>query len=141
MAGLTNQIANAIGAQYAAIAGMSGVSARPVDKIPATPFTVVGGPAGRIDQPGSWERTYWTVPVRVFVARVSADDLTQADVSDMLDLILVALRAGITLGALVSQSVITTFDTDRFYTIGGEDYQAIDLVHTVELERSATYTA
>ena len=34
-----------------------------------------------------------------------------------------------------------SWDTDRFYTVGGQDYQAIDFQIRVEVERAATYTA
>jgi hypothetical protein len=139
--GLTNQISTAIAAQAAGVAGMVGGSATPLDTIPNTPYAVVGPSSGRIDQPGSWERLYWTVPWRCYVARISNGALVQTDVNDLLDLILVTFRTGITLGGLVSQSVIATWQTDRYYTVGIEDYQAIDFVNTVELERSASYTA
>lgn len=141
MAGLSNQIAQAIANQAKAVAGIRWALPQPPDALPGTPCAIVGPPSGRLDQPGSWERLYWTYPLRVYVATTNDTAHTQADTNDLLDLFLIGFRTGIGLTGLVAQSVITSWQTDRFYTIGAEEYQCIDFVVTVELERSATYTA
>jgi hypothetical protein len=75
------------------------------------------------------------------VARVKSADREQSTVNDTLDLFLTGWRTGITLSALVTEAIIKSWDTDRFYSVNGEDWQAIDLVIGVEVERAASYTA
>lgn len=141
MAGLHNTVATALATTVAGITGMSGCSPVPIDSLNATPWGVVGPPKGQLLQPGSWERFLLTFPLRVYLARVSSSDRDQVAINDFLDLFLVGFRSGITLGGVVTEAIIKSWDTDRFYTIGGEDFQAIDFVIGVELERAASYSA
>ena len=62
----------------------------------------------------------------------------------MLDAFLTAFRSGISLNLAslgVSAALITDWNTDRFYDIGGESYQAVDFTVQVDVYRSATYTS
>ena len=141
MAGLHNTIASQIATTVAGVTSVQACSPTPVDSIPATPFGVVGPPKGQLFQPGSWERLLLQFPLRIYVSRIASADRDQTTTNDFLDNFLTAFRTGITLGGNVQQCVIVSWDTDRFYTVNNEDYQAIDFVLSVEVERSATYTA
>ncbi len=141
MAGMHNQIATGLAALAASVTGMTGCSPVPVETIPNTPYGVIGPPKGSLLQPGSWERLLLQYPMRIYVCRVGTPDRDQVVVSDLVDLFLVTFRTGIELGTIVTEAIIKTWDTDRFYTVGGEDYQAIDWLVGVEVERPATYTA
>jgi len=138
--GLHNQIGTALATKVAAIAGMAGASATPVDSIPNTPYGVVGPPSGRLE-PGNWETITAVYPLRIYIGRTSDAARTQTDANDFLDLFIAAMRAGITLGiAGVSAALLSSWNTDRFYPIGGEDYQAVDATVTVEIDQPESYT-
>ena len=141
MPGLHNLVATGLATTVAGIAGVSGCSPVPIENVNATPWGVIGPPKGQLLQPGGWERLLLQYPLRMYVARVSTPDRDQVAINDFLDLFLVAFRSGITQTALITEAIIKSWDTDRFYTLGGEDYQAIDFVIAVEVERAASYTA
>lgn len=147
---LHNLIASAIATNAVSVVGgsasqstMRGSSAGPVSNLGPAPQTVVGPPKGRI-VPGSWEVMELTYPVRVYTAKLRNASQTQHDVNEWLDAFIAAFRTGITLSLSASgvmQSVISTWDTDRFYEVGGEPYQAIDFEVTVTIAQAETYTA
>jgi len=139
--GLHNQIGTALSVKVAAIGGMAGCSATPVDSIPNTPYGVVGPPSGRLEQ-GNWETINAIYPLRIYIGRTSDAARTQTDANDFLDLFIAAMRVGITLGiAGVSAALLDSWNSDRFYSVGGEDYQAVDASVRVEIDQPESYTA
>lgn len=145
--GLTNQIATGIATQAAAVSGgtatvatMQGSSSEPVDGVPTTPYTIVGPPRGRMLS-GSWEQLIYQFPMRCYLARLGSGSLTQHDVNEYLDNFLTAWRVNLTIGGVVTEQHIVSWDTDKFYAVAGEDYQAIDFVVEVTVYRSATYAS
>jgi hypothetical protein len=141
--GLTADIATAIAATVAGASGMRGCASADLDTIPGTPYGAVGLPKVRVDQ-GAWERVTYTWPVRLFVARVSDGPRTTVAVYDLIDAVVVAFRTGISGGLSASgvlETLIETGDADKFYDVGGETYQALDMTVTTTVGRSTTYTA
>lgn len=147
--GLHNQIASAIAADALTVVGgtasqstMRGSVAGPTSNLGPAPQTVVGPPNGRIT-PGSWEVIEIKFPVRVYTAKLRNATQTQHDVNEWLDAFIAAYRTGITFGlsALgVMQVVIDSWNTDAFYEVGGEPYQAIDFTVSVYVASGQTYT-
>jgi len=141
--GLTADIATAIAATVAGASGMRGCAPTDPDTIPGTPYGAVGLPKVHVES-GAWERITYTWPIRLFVARVADGPRTVVSVYDLIDAIIVAFRTGISGGLSASgvlQTLIETGDADRFYDVGGETYQAFDMVVTTTVGRSTTYTA
>jgi hypothetical protein len=106
----------------------SGSSSVPVNTVPDTPYVYVGPP--RIASTlGSWTILEYHFPLHYLLARLSGDEaVDQAAINDALDLVLAQFTLGITLGiAGVVSAEIKTGDTDKFYTIGTQQYQAVDL--------------
>lgn len=140
MAGLHNLVANALAADAAAVAGVIGSSAVPVDSLPNTPFVVVGPPRGQITT-GSWERLFIVFPMHLFYGRLSSADRDQVAINDLLDLFIAQFRTGITMGvAGVVEAVIASWDTNKEQDVAGESYQLIEFQVSVEVDRPASYT-
>lgn len=141
--GLTNDIAAAVAAKVGAVSGMRGCSPRDPDTLPATPWAVLGLPKVTVSA-GSWERIDLAFPLRVYAARVSDDPRVTAGVYDQFDLLLDALRTGISYGLSgsgVAQGLLDDVDFDRFWEIGGETYQGFEGTLTVTVAAGRTYTA
>ena len=140
MAGLTNQIAAALAVEAAAISGVTGASATPVNSIPDTPYVYIGPP--RVQQvPGSWESRIYTFPMHYLVARVSGDEAAdQAVINDALDAVLNAWRTGVTLGGLGIAEIVAA-DGDKFYTVATQEYQSVDFDVRVSVYGAGGYTA
>ena len=145
--GLHNQIAPALAAQALAVVGGTAVVSTmretfpgPASTVGGFPFTIIGPPKGR-QVPASSETVLTArFPMRVYVAKVSSGLRAQFDINEWVDAFRAAWVTGCTLGSLVTFSWIESWDTDRWYTIGGEDYQAIDFVAGIETEIHETYT-
>src|SRR6266542_1449245 len=117
--GLHNDIATQIAAHTVGVAGIVSCSTTPLDSISGTPCGVVGPPKGTKPQPGSYEHLVLQYPLRIFVAaRIDNAQVDQVAVNDFLDLFLTGFRANITLGGLVTEMLIRSWDTNRFYTVG-----------------------
>jgi len=141
--GLTADLATAIATTVAGASGMRGCASADLDTVPGTPYGSVGLPKVSVEQ-GAWERVTYTWPVRIFVARVADGPRTTTEVYGLVDAIIVAFRSGIAGGLSASgvlMTLIETGDMDRFYSVGGEDYQAFDLALTTTVGRGTTYTA
>ena len=139
--GIANIAQNVIGGT-ASINAMRYTAPTPVSNIPPAPATIVGPPRGRIAT-ASWEVVQITYPVRVYTAKIMKSSVTQHDVNEWVDAFIAAYRTGITEGLSslgVMEVIIESWDTDKFYEVGGEGYQAIDFVVDVEVLRTATYT-
>jgi hypothetical protein len=146
--GLHNQIAEALAntatqviGGTASINNMRGAYPSPKASMPPAPITIIGPPTGRLT-PGSSQEIYFIkYPMRVYVGRLRDSSQTMHDVNEWVDAFLIWYRGGISLGGLVTQAVIESWDTDKFYEIGGEDYQAVDFVIACEVYNSTTYTS
>lgn len=141
--GLTADIATAIAATVAGASGMRGCSSSVLDTIPGTPYGALGLPRVSVDA-GAWERITYVWPLHILVARVADGPRTATATFDLLDAIIVAFRTGISGGLSASgviETLIETGEIDRFYEVGGEEYQALDLVLTTTVGRPTTYTA
>ena len=141
--GLTADIAGAVATKVAAVSGIRGCSPRDPDSIPAYPWAVVGLPKVSI-QPGTWETLTYTFPVRVYVARAADGPRATASCYDLFDATLVALRTGIKYGLSasgVAEGILSDAELDRFWEIGGELYQGVEMTLVVSIGRGTTYTA
>ena len=145
--GLHNQIAQqlAINAQIvtggtASISNMRGAFPYPKSNIPPAPVTVIGPPKGRQIASSEEEHLFMLFPMRVYVGKIREAAQTQHDINEWVDAFLLSFRNGISLGGLVTDAHIESWDTDKFYQVGDEGYQAVDFVISVELLRTATYT-
>lgn len=144
---LHNQIASALATSATSVVGgtatittMRGSSPTPLSTLPAAPWTVIGPPKGQIT-PAMEEVLHITFPMRIYTGKLASDDRTQHDTNEWLDAFLLAYRTGITLGGIVSEATIRTWNTDVFYEINGEPYQAVDFTVEVWTTRATTYTA
>ena len=138
MSRITNTIASDLAAWFS---GMSGVvaSAVPVDTIPNTPYAVVAGPKGQLI-PASWEQRTYRFTVHYLVARTTDESRTQTALNDALDDVIDHIRLqGITLGGVVTSALLSSFDTEKFYAIGTEQYQAIDFDFDIEVYAGETW--
>ena len=141
MAGLHNLIATALAAKAAAVAGMAGGSATPLDSLSGTPYLVIGPPRGQLT-PSNWERMFIVFPMHLFYARISSADRDQTAINDLLDLVIAAFRLNITLGVPgVVEAVIASWDTNKVQDVGSESYQLIEFLVSVEVDQPAAYTA
>ena len=141
--GLTANIATAIAATVAGASGMRGCASADIDTIPGTPYGALGMPKVTVSA-GTWEEFTYTWPLRLFVARVADGPRTVATTYDLIDAIIVAFRSGIQGGLAASgvmETLIESGDADRFYDVGGEMYQALDMTLTTKVGRGTTYTA
>lgn len=149
MPGLHNLVAQALATKAAGISGMAGASPTPIDSLNAPPWAVVGPPKGQLFQPGAEERMFLVYPIRVYVARLASSDRDQVAINDFTDLFILGWRdtsaggLGITLGlaGTVMEALLLSWDTDKFATVGQEEYAVVDFVCRVEVARQATYTA
>jgi hypothetical protein len=140
MAGLHNLVAQGLAADAAAVAGIQGASATPVDALPATPFVVIGPPRGSMVG-GSWERLFLIYPMHLFFIRAASADRDQVAINDFCDLFITGFRTGITLGvAGVVEALIASWDTNKEQDVNGDTYQLIEFVVSVEVDRPASYT-
>lgn len=141
MSGLHNLVATALAADAAAVTGISGASPAPLETLPGTPYVVIGPPRGSIVT-GSWERLFIFYPMHLFYARVQTPALDQVAINDLLDLFIAQFRTGITMGvAGVVEVVIASWDTNKEMAVGDMDYQLIEFVVSVEVDRPASYTS
>lgn len=148
--GLHNQIANALASNAVNVVGGSAFQAvmrygvaGPATNLPPAPVTVIGPPRGR-QVPGSWEIAEIEFPMRVYMGKLRNATQTQHDVSEWVDGFRTYYRTGITLGLSnlgVMQAIISAWNTDVFYEVGGEPYQAIDFTVNVTVATGETYTA
>ena len=141
--GLTANIATAIASTVASASGMRGCASQDPDSIPGTPYGAVGLPKVSLS-PGSWENVDYVWPVRIYIAKVSDGPRTVSLAYDLWDALVTAFRTGIQEGLAasgVAQTIIDSGNFDAFYTVAGEDYQAIDLEVTTTVARGVTYTA
>ena len=141
--GLTASVATAVAATVAGVSGMRGCSSVEVDSVPATPYGAVGLPSISVT-PGMWENVNYTWPVRIFIARVADGPRNAAAAYDLFDLLVAAFRLGIQEGLAASgvcETLLESVDLNRFLTVGGEDYQMLDLKVTTKVARGVTYTA
>lgn len=148
---LHNLIANAIASNATGLTGgsaivnnMRGASAYPQTNLGPSPQTVVGPPSGRLTA-GTWERIFLRFPVRVYVAKIRNASQAQFDTNEWVDTFISAYRGSgpnqISLGVPgVVAALIESWETDKFYELQGEPYQAIDFVVAVEVDRPETYT-
>lgn len=141
MAGQTNQIAVALAAIGGSVAGVNGSSPVPVDTIPSTPYFLVGPPKWT-QVGGSWEVREYHYLCRLLIARLSTEDRDQTAINDLLDLVDAAFRSGITLGGAltVASTLILSANTDKFYAVGTQEYQSIDMDVQVIVMSGQTYT-
>lgn len=140
MPGLHNLVATALATDAAAVTGIAGSSPTPIETLPGTPYVVIGPPRGQIVT-GSWERMFLVYPMHLFYARVQNPNLDQTSLNDYCDLFITQFRTGITMGvAGVVEAVIASWDTNKEMTVGDEDYQLIEFLVSVEVDRAATYT-
>jgi hypothetical protein len=130
----------ALAAKVLAIAGVVGSSAYHPDTIPDTPYFTFGMPKGRM-LAGSWELTEFTLPMRCYWGRISDDPTTAAGLLPFIQLVATAFRAEITLGALVTEVHIGTWDANVYATVGSETYHCIDWQLVIAVNLSAGYTA
>lgn len=140
MPGLHNLIATGLAADAAAVSGIQGSSATPVDGLSTTPFVVVGPPRGTMIG-GSWERLFLVYPMTLFFLRAASADRDQVAINDLVDNFIAQFRFGITLGvAGVCEALISSWDTNKEQDVGGDTYQVVDFAVTVEVDRAASYT-
>lgn len=140
MAGVTNTAAANLAAALAAeVAGLRGASATPLDTLPGTPYAVVGAPKGNVT-PGSWEIIEYIFPVDFLISRTVSEARDQVACNDLLDLVMVSLRTGISLSGAVAYILPGNFDTNTFYTIGSEAYQSVRMELTAAIVTGQTYT-
>lgn len=145
---LHNQIATALAntaltvvGGTASISTMRYSSPAPLTNVPPAPVTIIGPPSGRLT-PGSWEIMEVRFPMRIYTAKLRNSTQTQHDVNEWVDAFIATFRTGITLGlAGVMQAVIESWNTDAFYEVQGEPYQAVDFVVAVVVAQGETYTA
>lgn len=149
---LHNQIAQALATAATTVVGgtasvstMRGSSAGPKANLPPVPYTVVGPPSGRQIPASSEEQLFIRYPMRCYVGKIRDGVQTQHDINEFLDAFLITFRnlggLGISISGQVTDVHIESWDTDKFYEVGGEAYQAIDFTVVAEVERTATYTA
>lgn len=148
--GLHNQIATALAntaltvvGGTASISTMRYSSPGPSSNLPPAPVTVIGPPSGRLSA-ASWEVLDIRFPMRVYSAKLRSASQTQHDVNEWIDGFLTTYRSGITLALSslgVMEAIIESWNSDAFYEINGEPYQAIDFVVLVQVARAETYTA
>jgi hypothetical protein len=136
MAGLTNQLATALAAEVAAIAGLT-TAATPVDSLPTTPFLYVGPSKGTIIG-GSTEELVYMFPLHCLIGRAS-EDRDQYAINELLDQIIAAFRTGMYLGGLAIAELLA-FDTDKFYEVDQVSCQSVDLDCRVTRITAQTYT-
>lgn len=137
----TNAVAVAVAAKAAGVAGIRGTSPRPPDKIPSSPWAIVGShqavnSGGNIGQ----RSIRYTFPVRVYVERTSDADRVAATINDLVDAFVVAYEAGITLGGTVTQAQITAWNTDLYAEVADAEYQVIEFTLTVLVQEASGYT-
>jgi len=132
-------ILEALRVKVAAIAGVKGSSAYHPDTIADTPYATFGMPKGRLVS-GSWEMGEFTLPMRIYYARLSDDPTTAANLLPFVQLVITAFRTGVTLAQLITEVHVATWDTDVYQKIGDETYQCIDFSLVVTVFQSASYT-
>ncbi len=130
----------ALATKVAAISGVVGTSAFHPDAIPDTPYFTFGMPRGRLVS-GSWELTEFALPMRCYYARVSDDPTTAAGLLPFVQATITAFRSGVTLGGLVTEVHIDTWDANVYATVNAETFQVIDFSLAVTVYGSASYTA
>jgi hypothetical protein len=133
-------ILTALAAKVVAIAGVVGSSAYHPDTIPDTPYFTFGMPKGRLLS-GSWEMGEFTLPMRCYYGRISDDPTTAAFLLPFVQMVFSAFRSGVTLGGLVTEMHIATWNADSYRTVGDETYHCIDFDLVVTVFASASYTA
>lgn len=145
--GLHNQIAAAIASNALNVAGgtaqvsvMRTTSAYPESNIQPAPLTIVGPATGRLTPGSSQEIFFLRFPMRFYTPRLRNNAQTMHDVYEYVDGFLTQFRKVISFGGIDTEAVIESWDTDKFYSIGEEDYQAIDFVVKVEVYNNVTYT-
>lgn len=142
MPGLTNNIAESLRVAAATVPNVQNTAATPVESVPGTPFIYVGPPKLTQIIPGSWDTRIYAIPLIYLVQRVR-EDADQTMINEALDSVLSTFRNGITLGLLNPQPIaeIRAADTDKFYSVGGADYQGIEFTVVVEVYGPQSYTA
>lgn len=142
MAGLTNNIASALATAAAAITHVENTSPTPVDAVPATPFVWIGPPKIAQITPGSWDTRIYAFTMNYIIQRVR-EDADQLQLNDAIEDVLTAFRTGITLGLINPQPIaeIRAVDSDKFWSLGGTDYQGIEFTVVVEVYGPQSYTA
>jgi hypothetical protein len=130
----------AVVAKAATITGMRGTSAKMPDSIGATPWTVVGPHSGELS-PGSWEKYVYSFPLYCYLERTADDARTQAILNDLLDAFIIAYRSGISLGGTVAQTLVRSWNTDRYTEISTSKFQILELTVETTVVGGQTYTA
>jgi hypothetical protein len=116
-----NYMANTV---FAGVTGIRSAFPREPDTLGPTPCAVVGQIQSTNVEPGNKERIEFTMPVIVYVARVSSDDRTIQINDDLVDAIIIASRAHYSLGGAVEQVIWSAVDTDLWLKVGKEAYSA-----------------
>ena len=137
----TNAVCVAVAAKAAGVGGIRGTSPRPPDKIPSSPWAIVGSHSAD-SSGGTIGMRYieYTFPILVYVERTADAERTSAIVNDLVDAFVVAFEAGITLGGTVARAAITGWKTDLYAEVAEASYQVIDFTLSVVVQEASAYT-
>ncbi len=135
-----NAIAQFIANKAAGVSGVRGASPGPVDTIPATPYAVVLPVQDGSIIPGSWERRRMHFPVWLLIGRVADAARNQSSINGYVENMLATYRTSGTESGTVASTVVTTYRTDQYVTVGAEDYQFLEFIVEVVVNSSAGYT-
>jgi hypothetical protein len=137
----TNAVCVAVAAKASGVAGIRGSSPRPPDKIPSSPWAVVGShQAASTGGNLGMRNIHYTFPIHVYVERTADADRTSAVVNDLVDAFVVAFEAGITLGGTVARAAIDGWNTDLYAEVAEASYQVIDFTLSVVVQEASAYT-
>ena len=126
------------------LSGVSGIrshSPRDVDQLGPTPATVVRNSRATKIEPSSRRITWLDVPFRLYVGRVSDEARNAKILDDLVEAIITAFEtvANSTLSGACTLAYVREY-AEAFYSVGGEDYQAIDFILDVEV-KTVTYSS
>lgn len=132
-------IADSLSATAAAIATVRGASSQPVDTIPATPYAVVGAVENGTVIPGSWERTRMRFPLWVYWARTQDAARVQKGLNPFVNSVIAAYRSNGTQGGTIASALVTEWTTNKYDTVGAEEYQVCEFWIEVVVNSAVGY--
>ena len=105
-------IADAVAAKFAGITGIRGASAEVPDAIGFTPYVVVFPPNGTLSRPLSQDVVETDFPCHLYLDRPGDTGRTLQKVYPYIQSVVTAWRTGITLGAIVTESFVESWEVD-----------------------------